>query len=137
MVNLNIKLPNQSDQITGILGYPVFQSLGAITFLQNGGFDAGSAAQTSGVQTRMYMRFLTPVIECGADGKNLPFSFDNGASGTFLSIRYFEQFRSQAKGWEKGENAKAGGGGVVRRKIYLQPRVDLTVGKKGATIANG
>ena len=35
--NLNIKLPNQSYQINGIIGYPVFQSLGAITFLQNGG----------------------------------------------------------------------------------------------------
>jgi len=134
--NLKITLPNQSYQINAIIGYPVFQAMGAVTFLHDGGLEAGSAVQHSTAGTRMYMRLLMPVIECGVEGKELPFSFDTGASGTFLSIRYYEQFRREVGAWKKGENATAGAGGMVRRKIYLQPQLDLAVGDKVATIRN-
>ena len=42
----------------------------------------------------MYMKLLTPVIECTVEGKNLPFSFDTGASGTDLFVRYYNLFRN-------------------------------------------
>jgi predicted aspartyl protease len=134
--NLNIKLPNESYQINGIIGYPVFQAMGTITFLQNGFFEAGSLTQRSTTGTRMYMRFLMPVIECGTDGTVLPFTFDTGASGTVLSVRFYKQFRGEVSKWKKGENASAGGGGMVRRKVYLLPKLDLKVGTRMATIAN-
>jgi hypothetical protein len=41
-------------QINAILGYPVFQALGAITFLHDGEFTAGDAAQ----------REVRPAPEC-------------------------------------------------------------------------
>ena len=135
--NLNIKLPNESYQINGIIGYPVFQAMGAITFSHNGFFEAGSLAQRSTTSTRMYMRFLMPVIECRMAGIELPFTLDTGASGTFLSVRYYEQFRNgEASNWKKGENATAGGGGMVRRKIYLQPELELAVGTRVAMLQN-
>ena len=40
--NLNISLGKTSYQIQGIIGYPVFQALGSITFLHDGGFEAGA-----------------------------------------------------------------------------------------------
>jgi hypothetical protein len=134
--NLNIKLLNQSYQINAIIGYPVFQAMGAVTFLHDGGLEAGAAVQHSADETTMYMNLLMPVIECGVGGRTLPFSFDTGASGTLLSIRYYEQFRGEAATWKEGENATAGAGGMVRRKIYLQPKLGLAVGKKVATIKN-
>jgi hypothetical protein len=132
---LNLKLPNQRYQINGIIGYPVFQSLGAVTFRHDGVFEAGPT-QTTESGTRMYMKLLMPVIECGVEGRELPFTFDTGATGTFLTIRYFREFRAEAKGWKEGENVTAGGGGAVKRKVYLLPRFDLKVGSNVATIRN-
>lgn len=86
--NLKVDLGKQKYQINAIIGYPVFQALGAITFLRDGWFEAGDTARRSAVGTRMYLKLLTPVIECGVEGKNLPFSFDTGASGSNLSVRY-------------------------------------------------
>jgi hypothetical protein len=134
--NLNLKLPNESYQINGIIGYPVFQALGTITFLRDGFFEAGPAAQHATSETRVYMRLLMPVIHCETEGMDLPFTFDTGASGTILSVRYYEQFRGDVGKWKKGENATAGGGGVVRRKIYLMPELDLKMGPRVATIWN-
>jgi predicted aspartyl protease len=134
--NLNIKLPDRSYQISGVLGYPVFQSLGVVTFLHDGGIEAGSGARSGGAETRMYMRLLMPVIECKVDGRELPFTFDTGASGTNLSIRYYREFQSRAKEWTTAENATAGGGGMVRRKVYLQPVLELGIGAQTATIRN-
>jgi hypothetical protein len=84
----------------------------------------------------MYMKLLMPVIECGVEGRELPFTFDTGATGTFLTIRYFREFRAQARGWKEGENVTAGGGGAVKRKVYLLPKFDLKVGSNVATIRN-
>jgi hypothetical protein len=120
----------QTYQINAIVGYPVFQSLGVITFLRNGWFEAGDAARRSATGTRMYMKLLMPVIECGVEGKGLLFSFDTGASGTNLSIRYFDQFRRGAGSWKMGENKSFGAGGLRQRAVYLQPKLNLAVGER-------
>ena len=132
--NLKINMGNQSYQINAIIGYPVFQALGAVTFVGDKEFDAGEAAQSSAAGTRMYMKLLTPVIECGVDGTRLPFSFDTGASSTELSYRYYERFRGQAGAWKKVESKSAGAGGIVSRKIYMRPRLKLVVGDKTAVL---
>ena len=134
--NLKIGRGKHAYQINAILGYPVFQALGAITFLHKGEFEAGDAAQRSATSTRMYMRRLTPVIECGVKGNGLPFTFDTGASGTDLSVRYYEQFRGEAGSWKKRERQSSGAGGTVKRKVYVQPKLVLTVGDKTATLKN-
>lgn len=134
--NLNIRLANKSYQINGIIGYPVFRALGVITFLHSGLLEAGSPAQGSTTGTRMYMRLLMPVIECGTGGMDLPFTFDTGADGTFLSIRYYEQFRGESGKWKPAENTMGGGGGMKRRKVYLLPELKLKVGTRVATIRN-
>lgn len=134
--SLNIKIAKKSYQINGIIGYPVFQAMGAITFFHNGFFEAGSLAKHSAAKTRMYMKLLMPVIECETGGMDLPFTFDTGANGTFLSIRYYDQFRSESGKWKTGENLTGGGGGAVRRKVYLLPELDLKVGTQIVTIRN-
>lgn len=134
--NLNIKLPNESYQINGIIGYPVFQALGAVTFLHDGFLAPGALAQRRTTGTRMYMNFLMPVIDCETQGVDLPFTIDTGADSTFLSVRYYQRFHRQSKTWKPAENATAGGGGMVRRKVYLLPKLDLKVGTAVATLRN-
>jgi hypothetical protein len=132
--NLKIGMGKETYQINAIVGYPVFQSLGVITFLHSGWFEAGDAARRSATGTRMYMKLLMPVIECAVEGEGLPFSFDTGASGTNLSIRYFDRFRKETGSWNKGENKTGGAGGLRRQTIYLQPKLNLAVGDKTATL---
>lgn len=134
--SLKVGLGHQTYQINAIIGYPVFQALGAITFLREGVFEAGAAARQNAAGTRLYMKLLTPVIECGVEGKELPFTFDTGASASSLSVRYYNRFRAEVGSWKKGENTSGGAGGIVRRKIYLQPKLNLTIGDATATLEN-
>jgi len=134
--SLKVELGKQTFQINAIIGYPVFQALGAITFLREGVFEAGETGPRNAAGARIYMKLLTPVIECGVEGKQLPFTFDTGASGSNLSVRYYERFRAETGSWKRGENKSSGAGGVVRRKIYLQPRLEVTVGNQTATLEN-
>jgi hypothetical protein len=132
--NLNINLGKQAYQINGIIGYPVFQALRTITFLHDGEFEAGDEARAAGTGARMYMNQLTPIIECKVEGSDLPFSFDTGASSTDLLVRYYQQFHSASKGWKRSKTMSAGAGGVVKRKIYIQPQVKIGIGDKTVTL---
>lgn len=132
--NLNIGLGKQSYQINGIIGYPVFQALGRVTFLHNGEFVAGGESQTTGKSARMFMKEQTPIIQCEVEGEKLPFGLDTGASETDLFVRYFERFHSESKTWKKGKNTSAGAGGIVKRKVYIQPEVKIGIGDKVVTL---
>jgi hypothetical protein len=74
------------------------------------------------------------VIECRVEGNELPFSLDTGASGTNLSLRYFDLFKGEIRNWKEGENVSAGSGGQVKRTIYLQPELRLGVGGRTAVL---
>jgi predicted aspartyl protease len=132
--DLKLGIGDQAYQINAIVGYPVFQALGAITFQHDGWFEAGNEIHDDAASTRMYMKLLGPVIECGVEGNELPFNFDTGASGTLLSIRYFERFRGDVGSWKKGKNESFGTGGIVKRTIYVQPKLHLTVGDRTSTL---
>ena len=128
--NLKIGLGKESYQINGIIGYPVFQALGTVTFHHDGEFEAGHPIQATGKGARMFMKELTPILQCEVEGKQLPFSFDTGASDTDLFVRYFEQFHNESRTWKKGKSLSAGAGGVVKLKIYMQPELRLGIGDK-------
>src|SRR5271170_3545743 len=132
--SLNISNGKQRYQINGIIGYPVFQALGVITFTHDGWFEAGEAARRSLAGTQMYMKQLAPVIQCGVEGLDLPFTFDTGASGSTLSKRYLDKFHSKIGTWKKGENRSSGAGGIVKRKIYIQKRVTFSIGDEKVTL---
>src|ERR1700733_2891010 len=87
------------------MGCPVFQALGTVTFLRDGECEAGDANRLSGAGARLYMKLLTPLIECTVEGMNLPFSFDTEASGTALFVRYYTCF---APGLSLRREVKAG-----------------------------
>jgi len=132
--NLNINLGKTSYQINGIIGYPVFQALEKITFLHDGEFRAGDAVPAASHGARMFVKGLTPIVQCEVEGKMLPFGFDTGASRTNLLERYARTFRAQAKSWKKTQSKLAGAGGAVKRKVYIQPEVKLGIGDKVVTL---
>jgi len=134
--SLNISLGKESYQINGIIGYPVFQALGAVTFLHEGEFEAGQENRATGKGARMFMKEMTPIMQCEVEGKELPFSLDTGASDTDLFVRYLERFRNESQTWKKGKAMSAGAGGVVKLKIYVQPEVKIGIGDKIVILKN-
>ncbi len=132
--NLKINLGDQSYQINAILGYPVFQVMRVIMFTQSGEFEAGKSAYRSGSGIPMYMRRLVPVVNLGVNGVNLPFTLDTGASGTDLSVRYYERFKDSDLSWKEDEDENAGAGGTIKRKIYKQSSLHLTIGATTALL---
>jgi len=131
--NLRIGSGPDAYQINAILGYPIFKALGAVTFT-HGEFLAGDAVEKNSRGARMYMRGLTPAVECEVEGRPLLFTFDTGASSTDLSVRYYEQFRHEAGSWKKHTVESAGAGGSTQQHVYLQPTVVLKVGTATVTL---
>lgn len=132
--NLNISAGKGSYQINGIIGLPVFQALGRITFKHDGKFRAGDTGQFADHGARLFLKGLTPIVECEVEGKKAPFGFDTGASETDLLPRYAQTFQAEAKTWKKAKSKSAGAGGVVKVKVYVQQEVKLGIGDKVVTL---
>jgi predicted aspartyl protease len=131
--NLRIGSGPDAYQIDALLGYPIFKALGVVTFARDE-FLAGEAAEANGQGERMYMRGLTPAIECEVEGRPLLFTLDTGASSTDLSVRYYELFRAQAGSWKRQIGESGGAGGSIQQDTYIQPRVAMKVGPSTVTL---
>jgi predicted aspartyl protease len=131
----SLRISNGADayQINAVLGYPIFKALGVVTFARDE-FRAGDAAAKNFQGAPMYMRGLTPAIECEVEGRPLLFTFDTGASSTELSVRYYELFREPPGRWEKHVEDSSGAGGSIRRDVYVQPRVVMKAGAATITL---
>jgi predicted aspartyl protease len=115
----NLKLPTgpgKTYQINAIIGYPVFQSLGKVTFARTGRFLAGGSAISTGTYSRIFMYKLTPLIECGVHGKERLFAFDTGANGSAFFCPYYREFTEYFGGMKLGRNRTAGAGGQSERR---------------------
>lgn len=121
-------------QINGILGYPVFQLLGAIRFRSDGYFEAGPAVQRVITGAQMYMDELSPVIECMVDGQSLPFYIDTGAKRTILFASYYERFHGKARDWHKKRKQLWGAGGMQSKIVFIQPQVRIGIGQQIAVL---
>jgi Aspartyl protease len=82
----------------------------------------------------MFLKGLTPIVQCEVEGKKVPFGFDTGASGTDLLPRYAQTFQAEAKTWKKAKSKSAGAGGVLKSAVYVQPEVKLGIGDKVVTL---
>jgi predicted aspartyl protease len=131
--NLRIGSGPDAYQIEAVLGYPILKALGTVTFTRDE-FLAGEAAEANGRGVRMYMRGLTPAIECDVEGRSLLFTLDTGASSTDLSVRYYELFRAQADSWKTQSVETAGAGGSLKHDVYIQPRLVMKSGMNTVTL---
>ena len=133
--NLRVGDGADSYQINAILGYPVLKALRRITFTHDGEFLAGGNADKA-AGAKMFMRGLTPAIECDVDGERLLFTFDTGASSTTFSVRYYDLFRRRQRTWRTGSVESGGAGGSARRTMFIEPAVRMGVGDKTVTLQN-
>jgi tetratricopeptide (TPR) repeat protein len=135
--NLDVTIgPGKHYKIDAIVGYPVFQALGVLTFSTNGELAAGAAANHAGTGARLFMNKLTPLLECGVNGRPLLFSFDTGANGSEFSARYYREFPWALRSSERKPFAFGGAGGAKRINTYVLPEVILTIDGASAALKN-
>ncbi|MGD0443428.1 MAG: aspartyl protease family protein [Edaphobacter sp.] len=123
-----------SYHIAGIIGFPVLRALGRITFHHDGTLDATVDGGSASAGSPLELRFFNPVIEAMVEGKLLPFTLDTGASGTNLSVRFFDRFQAEEPTWKKVQTKNFGAGGETTSQSYLVPSVALGVGGRIVTL---
>ena len=132
----NLTIPNGnggSYRIAGIIGFPVLRALGCITFHHDGTLDATVDGGSASAGSPLELRLLNPVTEAAVEGELLPFTLDTGASGTNLSVRFFDRFQAEEPTWKKVQTKNFGAGGETTSQSYLVPSLALEVG--GRTVA--
>jgi hypothetical protein len=133
----NLTIPNgkgQSYVIPAIVGFPVLRSLGRLTFHHSGSIDASPNGGNANDGSPMELKLLNPVVTPGIEGQTLPFTLDTGASGTTLSVRFFQQFQSEKATWKRSETKSFGGGGMTTSTSFLLPSLPMAVGGQTITL---
>lgn len=87
-----LQFANGKYKIHGILGFPVMEQLGEITICKDGYMHIPKEPSSIAFSNLAIDEF-TPVINMETHGKQLPFTFDTGASTTRLNKIYFDSFQ--------------------------------------------
>lgn len=113
--------------IPAIVGFPVLRALGSVTFFHNGIVEAGGNGDAR-AGSPLELKLLNPVVEALVNKQTLPFTLDTGASGTTLSVRFYQQFQTEQASWKHAETKSFGAGGMTASKAYLVPALPFTLG---------
>ncbi len=127
---------NSRYQIQAVLGYPVLQALGRVTFTKDGHFLASPGPPAVGGGARLYMNLLMPLLQCKVEGRDVVFSFDSGANTSFFSVRYRREFASQLRGLQKKPYGMGGAGGIRKMLVPYLPQASLGIGSTTATLTH-
>jgi Aspartyl protease len=123
-------VPSLHYRIPGSIGFPVLSALGRITFFADGRFGVGSNPATGvpAVEENLFLQRLTPVVAAEIGGAERLFTVDTGSAGTFLTVQYYLDHRSEFASQTVGNFELAGAGGVRTYPSYLTPEVTIKMG---------
>lgn len=127
---------NATYQINGILGYPVFQSLGAATFTSDGHFVADAVAEPPGRSSRLFMNKLTLLVEGTVEGRKLLFALDTGADRSRLTQRFYKEFPDEFRSLKTDSLQTGGAGGITKTEVYRLPQETIQIGGQDVILHN-
>jgi len=122
-------VPALQYRLPGSLGFPVLSALGRITFFSDNRFGVG-VRPTPGksVNGNLFLQRLTPIVAARIRGKQELFTIDTGATGSFLSARYYGDFRREFESQMVDEMDLSGAGGSQILPIYYARQIILNLG---------
>jgi predicted aspartyl protease len=125
----DVFIPALQYKLPGSLGFPVLSALGKITFFSNDRFGVrlGPAPLKSG-QGNLFLQRLTPIVAARIRGKQELFTIDTGATGSFLSARYYGDFRREFQSQLVDELDLSGAGGSEILPVYYAREITLSLG---------
>jgi len=115
-------------QLPGSLGFPVLSALGQITFFKDGRFGVGPTRERMSLGGNLFLQRLTPIVSATIQGKEELFTIDTGATGSFLSVRYYNDFPNQFDSQFVDEMSLTGAGGTISLPAYYIKDVTLRLG---------
>ncbi len=117
-------------RIPGSIGFPVLSALGRITFYADGRFGVGSnlTAGTLGGEENLFLQRLTPIVAAEIGGAERLFTIDTGSAGTFFTMQYYLDHRSDFASQTISNFDLAGAGGVRTYPAYFTSKVNMKMG---------
>jgi hypothetical protein len=129
-----LHFPSIGFTLDGILGFPVITQLKEVHISKSGDFMVLPDAVPGGVHN-MAFDGSTTIISVTQHADTLSFHFDTGATGTELYSNYFNQYTSDIIATGKVDSVESGGvGGNIKSKVYILPKIQLTIGEKNAEL---
>ena len=122
-------VPTLHYRIPGSIGFPVLSALGRITFFADGRFGVGPnpAASSSG-EENLFLQRLTPVVVAEIAGAERLFTIDTGSAGTFFTVQYYLDHKSDFAAQTIGSFDLAGAGGARTYPSYVTGKVNIKMG---------
>ncbi len=125
----DLNFPQVSYQVRGSIGLPVLQALGAITIRSNGMIGVQEPPSSApAVASNLYMERLTLLLQVSIAGQPELLTLDTGASGTFLSARYYQHHLSEFATAEQTDVEVAGAGGSLGIPAIMLSEVTMNLG---------
>jgi hypothetical protein len=121
-------------QIAMIVGYPVLQSLGVITFWQDGHLSVGRPPRAATVVARLLEDGFVPVIRTLIDDERSEFMLDTGANTTILTQAFYQQHQQKLATLARRSTTFSGVGGSAKRSSLVVPELSLRFRKGGVTL---
>ena len=132
----DLSFPQVPYQFHGSIGLPVLQALQSITIHSNGLIGVQEpVGSTTAVASNLYMERLTLLLEVALGGQHELLTLDTGASGTFLSARYYERHVSEFATAQQTDVEVAGAGGSLVIPAIMLTNVTMIVGGTCASFA--
>ncbi len=117
-------------QIFGIIGYPVISALGEIQRTRNNELIIPSVSSINSY-SNLAMDYLTPIVEVVNEQDTLIFSFDTGASETWLYENYYQRNSTIIENRYKKIKINLGGIGSTNKYQVFLIHFPLNVGGSG------
>jgi hypothetical protein len=131
----DLSFPELSYQIHGSLGFPALQSLGIITFHDDGRFTVHDAVSPGkGRSTELYLEGFTILLEAAIAGRDHFFTLDTGASGTYLSREYYQEHRNTSDTMPLRDLELIGTGGSRIIHTYVLDDINIKLGGANAEL---
>ena len=123
-------VPTLHYRIPGSIGFPVLSALGRITFFADGRFGVGPspANGTPSAEENLFLQRLTPVVAAEIGGAERLFTIDTGSAGTFFTVQYYLDHKSDFAAQTISSFDLAGAGGARTYPAYVTGKVNLKMG---------
>jgi len=126
----DLVIPDVPYHIPGSIGFPVLSALGRITFFADDRFGVASkpAAGAPGGEENLFLQRLTPIVAAEVGGAERLFTIDTGSTGSFFTVQYYLEHRTDFTSQAIGEFDLAGAGGVRTYPAYLTGMLNIKMG---------
>jgi hypothetical protein len=114
-------VPELHYRIPGSIGFPVLSALGRITFFADGRLGVGlkETAESPSGEENLFLQRLTPIVVAEVTGMERLFTIDTGAVGSFFTVQYYLEHKSDFTSQTIGEFDLVGAGGVRTYPAYF------------------